>query len=130
VLWADRADKAFPVKSLLDAGAHVVFGSDAPVSALDPWVQIAAAVTRTDDDRDPWHPEQAITVSQAIACSTRSTVSPGQVADIAVLDADPVWLERALTKKPSELSAALRSLPVWMTVVGGRVTYRGGAEDV
>jgi predicted amidohydrolase YtcJ len=129
VLWSDRADKAFPVKSLLDAGAHVVFGSDAPVSALDPWVQIAAAVTRTDDEREPWHPEQAITVSQAIACSTRSTISPGQVADVVVLDADPVWLERALSKKPSELATALRSLPVWMTVVGGRVTYRGGAEE-
>jgi predicted amidohydrolase YtcJ len=123
VLWSDRVDKAFPVKSLLDAGAHVVFGSDAPVSALDPWVQIAAAVTRTDDEREPWHPEQAITVSQAIACSTRSTISPGQAADVVVLDADPIWLERALSKKPSELSRALRALPVWMTVVEGRVTY-------
>lgn len=129
VLWSDRADKAFPAKSLLDAGAHVVFGSDAPVSALDPWLQIAAAVTRTDDDREPWHPEQAITVSQAIACSTRSTLSPGQVADVVVLDADPVWIERALSKKPSELSTALRSLPVWMTVMSGRVTYGGETED-
>jgi predicted amidohydrolase YtcJ len=129
VLWSDRADKAFPAKSLLDAGAHVVFGSDAPVSALDPWVQIAAAVTRTDDDREPWHPEQAITVSQAIACSTRSTISPGQRADLVVLDADPVWLEQALAKKPSELSRALRALPVWLTVADGRVTYRGGSED-
>jgi predicted amidohydrolase YtcJ len=129
VLWSDRADKAFPVKSLLDAGAHVVFGSDAPVSSLDPWVQIAAAVTRTDDEREPWHPEQAISVSQAIACSTRSTLSPGQVADVVVLDADPVWLERALSKKPSELSAALRSLPVWLTVVDGRVSFRGDTED-
>jgi predicted amidohydrolase YtcJ len=129
VLWSDRVDKAFPVKSLLDAGAHVVFGSDAPVSALDPWVQIAAAVTRTDDDREPWHPEQAISVSEAIACSTRSMLSPGQVADVVVLDADPLWLERALSKKPSELSRALRSLPVWLTVVNGRVTYREGTED-
>ncbi len=129
VLWSDRVDEAFPAKSLLDAGAHVVFGSDAPVSALDPWLQIAAAVTRTDDERDPWRPEQAITVSQAIGCSTRSTISAGQVADVVVLDADPVWLERALEKKPSELSRALRALPIWMTVVEGRVTYRGGAED-
>jgi predicted amidohydrolase YtcJ len=129
VLWSDRADKAFPAKSLLDAGAHVVFGSDAPVSALDPWVQIAAAVTRTDDEREPWHPEQAITVAQAIACSTRSTVSPGQVADVVVLDADPVWLERALAKKPSELSRALRALPVWMTVVEGRVSFRSPSDE-
>jgi len=128
VLWSDRADKAFPAKSLLDAGAHVVFGSDAPVSALDPWVQIAAAVTRTDDEREPWHPEQAISVSEAIACSTRSTLSPGQVADVVVLDADPVWLERALSKKPSELSRALRALPVWLTVVDGRATYRGSVD--
>ena len=129
VLWSDRADNAFPAKSLLDAGAHVVFGSDAPVSTLDPWVQIAAAVTRTDDEREPWHPEQAITVSQAIACSTRSTISPGEVGDIVVLDADPVWLEKALARRPSELSRALRALPVWMTMVEGRVSFRSPSEE-
>ena len=129
VLWSDRADNAFPARSLLDAEAHVVFGSDAPVSTLDPWVQIAAAVTRTDDEREPWHPEQAITVSQAIACSTRSTITAGQVADVVVLDADPAWLERALAKKPSELSRALRALPVWMTVVEGRVSYRASSGE-
>lgn len=128
-LWSDRADRAFPVKSLLDAGVHVVFGSDAPVSTLDPWVQIAAAVTRTDDERPPWHPEQAITVSQAIACSTRSTIEPGQVADLVVVDADPLWLERALATKPTELSQALRSIGVWMTIVDGRVSHRKSEDD-
>ena len=131
-LWVDRADRAFPAKSLLDSGAMVVFGSDAPVSTLDPWVQIAAAVTRTDDDREPWHKDQAVSVAQAILCSTRTTIEVGQPADLAVLDADPYWLEGALGSRPSELSKALRAMPVWLTVVGGRVTHRGetiGGDD-
>lgn len=123
-LWADRADRAFPAKSLLDSGAHVVFGSDAPVSTLDPWVQIAAAVTRTDDDREPWQKDQAVSVAQAIQCSTRTTIEVGQPADLAILDADPYWLEGALGSRPSELSKALRAMPVWMTVVGGRKTFQ------
>jgi predicted amidohydrolase YtcJ len=83
----------------------------------------AAAVTRTDDDREPWHGEQAIGVAEAISCSTRSTVDVGQPADLAILDADPYWLETALSKTPSALSKALRELPVWLTMVDGRVTH-------
>jgi len=127
--WSDRADRAFPLKSLLDAGVHVVFGSDAPVSPLDPWVQIAAAVTRTDDDRRPWHEEQTITIRQALACSTRNRVALGEPADLAVVDVDPVWLEGAFVGRPQELSRALRALPVALTVLGGRITHRDFGED-
>ena len=130
--WFDRVERAFPLRSLLDSGADVVFGSDAPVSALDPWVQIAAAVTRTDDERPPWRGEQCVSVAQAIACSTRTTIEVGQPADLAVLDADPYWIAAALSNRPQELSRALRSMSVALTVVGGRVTHSGnriGGDD-
>lgn len=112
--WAGRTDRAFMLRSLLDAGAELLLGSDAPVAALDPWVTIAAAVGRTRDGREPWHPEQAITTGQAIAASVRTSVAVGERADIAILDADP-WVAT-----PDEL----RIMPVAGTLLGGRFTHR------
>ena len=66
----------------LDEGVTLLLGSDAPVSPLDPWRTLAAAVGRARDGREPWHPEQAITATEAIAASTRSRLEVGQPADI------------------------------------------------
>ena len=44
----------------------VANGSDAPIEELDPLAGIRAGVLRTIDDRDAWHPEQALTVEQAL----------------------------------------------------------------
>jgi predicted amidohydrolase YtcJ len=49
--WAGRTRRAFQLRALLDAGAVLAMGSDAPVAPLDPWVTIAAAVHRTRDGR-------------------------------------------------------------------------------
>lgn len=128
VYWADRSNRAFALRSLVDAGATLVLGSDAPVSPLDPWVTIAAAVTRTRDGREPWHYEQALTVAEAIGFSTRSTVEPGQPADLVILEADPMWLVQALGTDHAAVSAALRALPVVATIAAGRVTHRAGKK--
>ncbi len=121
--WADRTERVLPLRWLVDSGAQVVFGSDAPVSPLDPLVQIAAAVARTDDQRPPWHGEHALTVMEAISCSTRSTLEVGQPADIVALGADPLWLEGALSGQPGTLYSAIASLPVDLTLVDGRVSH-------
>jgi predicted amidohydrolase YtcJ len=112
-LWAGRTSDAFPLASLLRAGARLAFGSDAPVAPLDPWVAIAAAVGRTRDGREPWHAEQAIPVEAALAASMRSTIAPGEPADLAVLDRDP------LTAGPDDL----RTMPVAATLLAGRFTH-------
>jgi len=115
VHWAGRTDRAFILRSLLDAGASLRLGSDAPVAPLDPWVSIAAAVTRSRDGREPWHAEQRITVEQALAASTRGDddrVDVGRVADLIVVPMDPFTCDRA----------ALRTMPVDLTLLGGRVT--------
>ncbi len=109
--WDGRAGRSFPLRSLLDAGAELALGSDAPVAPLDPWVTMAAAVTRGRGGREPWHPEQAITPAQALAASTRVALEVGQAADIVVVDADPADPE------------ALRGMPVAATLVGGRFSY-------
>jgi predicted amidohydrolase YtcJ len=114
--WAGRTARAFPYRSLHDAGATLEFGSDAPVAPLDPWAAIAAAVTRTGDDRPPWHPEQALDLATAIAASTggRTTVEAGDPADLVLAGRDVTGLP------PDEL----RDLPVLATVLDGGLTHR------
>ena len=114
--WADRADRAYPFASLLAAGARLEFGTDAPVSPLDPWAAISAAVTRTDDDRPPWQPQECIDRRAALAASTRGRtgIVVGDVADLVVVDDDPLTC-------PVE---ALRDPGVALTLLQGRPTHR------
>ena len=112
--WAGRTARSFMLRSLLEAGATLALGSDAPVAPLDPWITMGAAVGRSRDGREPWHPEQAISTSQALAASVRSSVAEGEPGDLVVLDADPL----ALTAEQ------LRSMPVAATLLGGRFTHR------
>jgi predicted amidohydrolase YtcJ len=117
--WAGRTRRAFVFRALLDAGAALTLGSDAPVAPLDPWVTIAAATHRARDGRDRWHPEQEITVSEALAASVplgrRSLiVRVGDAADLIVLDGDP------FTATPD----GLRQMRVVATMLAGSWTHR------
>ncbi|HEU4668441.1 MAG TPA: amidohydrolase family protein [Arthrobacter sp.] len=117
--WAGRTDRAFPLRSLLDAGASLLLGSDAPVAPLEPWAAMAAATLRArDDGRGPWHPQEAITREQAVTASARGRfrVCAGDAADLVLLDGDPLTV-------PDEVFAAM---PVAATLLGGRFTYDGG----
>ena len=111
--WADRADRCYPFRALHEAGVRLTLGSDAPVAPMDPSFAISAAVTRTRDGREPWHPEQALPAAVALAASVRSRVAPGRPADLAVLDADPLG-------DPG----VLRTMPVAATLLAGRWTHR------
>jgi predicted amidohydrolase YtcJ len=109
--WAGRTARSYAFRSLLDAGATLVFGSDAPVSPLDPWLGMAAAVSRSRGGREPWHPEQCVSNAEALAASTRTTVAVGQPADLVVTELDPLT------------TPALRGMPVVATLLGGRFTH-------
>jgi len=115
-IWADRAARAFPYRSLAEAGARLLMGSDAPVAPLDPWGTIAAAVHRSGDDRESWHSEQELSRDAAIAASVRGAVVVGEQADLVAVDLDPL---RATAQQ-------LRAMPVALTMVGGRITHRSG----
>jgi predicted amidohydrolase YtcJ len=113
--WHGRTSRAFPYRSLLESGATLEIGSDAPVAPLDPWDGIASAVARTDDDRPPWHPEQAIPLPDALAAASggRRGIAVGDIADLMITAADPSSLS------PSDL----RALPVTATILGGHPTH-------
>ncbi|HJE58023.1 MAG TPA: amidohydrolase family protein [Nocardiopsis listeri] len=113
--WPGRTGRAFALVSLQRAGATLRLGSDAPVSPLDPWIAISAAVSRSREGRRPWHPEQRIGVESALAAGTRGRVGvvTGEPADLVVVERDPLSC-------PAE---ELRTMPVAATLLGGRFTW-------
>jgi predicted amidohydrolase YtcJ len=119
--WPDRADRCFPLRSLLDAGVTLAMGSDAPVAALDPWLAMAAAVHRSADEREPWNSAESLTAAEALAAGTdgQTTVAPGSRGDIVLLDDDPLreFGDSATTGKH------LRDMRVAATLVAGRPTH-------
>jgi len=120
--WAEKTDRAYAYRSLWDSEALVANGSDAPIEELDPWAGICAGVLRTIDERPAWHPEQRLTLEQALIATCvnpawlagdewrRGKLIPGFLADLVVLDRDPFTVEQ------EELS----SIQVVATMVGGR----------
>ncbi|MGV8845583.1 amidohydrolase [Tessaracoccus sp.] len=106
-IWPTATDRAFPLRSLLDAGAALHFGSDAPVSPLDPWLAMHMAV------HQPHRPDQALTPAQALAASTRSRVTVGSPADLVLVPHSPSRLERG----------QFTSEQCLVTMVGGEITH-------
>ena len=119
--WGSQTGLAYPMRTLVDAGANVVFGSDAPVAALDPWGTIADAVARTRGGRDAWRDGEALDVTTALAASTglgtadEVLIGPGTTADIAFCDADPFSAD----------ATTLRGMSVGATMIAGRITHLG-----
>lgn len=111
--WAAQSAVGYPLASFVSAGIPLRFGSDAPVAALDPWQGIAAAVARSNDDREPWVPEERLSVDAALSASTRSSLRPGETADIVLCGADPQTAD----------ARTLRSMPIGATILGGRATH-------
>lgn len=120
-LWPDRGARCFPLRDLLDAGVDVRLGSDAPVSPLDPWLEMAAAVHRSADDRPAWHPEQAISAAEALACSTdgQGPLRVGSRGDVVLLESDPT----TFAGDSAEIAARLRAVRPLATFLGGREVY-------
>jgi predicted amidohydrolase YtcJ len=89
-LWADRLERAYPFRQLLDAGVRLAGGSDAPVEELDPLAGLRAAA------------ECGVTRDEALTSFTshpawlegvedrRGALSPGFDADLVMLDGDRV----------------------------------------
>ncbi|WP_295852048.1 amidohydrolase family protein [uncultured Microbacterium sp.] len=118
-IWAEQSAQPYPLRALADSGANLRFGSDAPVAPLDPWAAMASAVFRTRDGRDAWQPHQRVGIDTAIAASTAggstapAEISPGAVADLVIVGADPLTADER----------GLRAMPVRATLLAGRVTH-------
>lgn len=120
-----RAERSFAFRWMLDDGVELAFGSDAPVSPLDPWLAMAAAVHRSADARAAWHPEQSLTVQESLAASVdgQATVQPGNRGDLILLDRDPLAAEPDEVTDTAALAARLRGTEVCATIVAGVVVH-------
>ena len=117
--WSDRLDRTYSFGALLESGALLANGSDAPVEELEPWAGVVAAVL------DHWRDDQRLTLEQALhaVCvapawlshdeRVRGTLVPGRYADLVVLDRDPFACE------PEEL----REVQIVATMLAGRWTH-------
>jgi predicted amidohydrolase YtcJ len=119
--WPDRANRCFPLQSMIRSGVALAMGSDAPVAQLDPWHAMAAAVHRSTDEREPWNPAEALMAAQALAASTdgQRTLATGSRGDVVLVDDDPL--------RPCGDTGAtakhLRNMHVAATIVAGRATH-------
>jgi len=119
---------AYPFRTLLDTGAMLAFGSDAPVVPFNPFLGIYTAVTRKRSPDYPpggWYPEERITVEEAVRGYTvggayatsqediRGTIAPGKLADMVVLS-------RNIFKIPED---EIRDVKVDMTIFDGEIVY-------
>lgn len=118
-------------RSLLDLGAAVAFGSDAPIEPERPMYGIHAAVTRQDRTGRPdggFEPHERVSVAEALHAYSAGAayaaglddrvgrIAPGQYADIVALASDPTTVD------PSELA----NIAVAATIVDGNVAYDAG----
>src|SRR5205823_13712802 len=62
---------AYAWRSLLDAGAIIINGTDGPVEPINPLASFYASVTRKMADGAPFFPEQCMTRIEALHSYTR-----------------------------------------------------------
>ncbi len=127
-----RSREAYPLQSLRDQGVTLAFGSDAPVMPMNPLLGLYTAVTRKRVTGQPpggWHPEECITVEDAVRAYTldaahasgeeriKGSIAAGKLADLVVLSHN-------IFEAPEEV---LRKTRVEMTVFDGAVVYAAEA---
>lgn len=120
----ERWPLSYAWRTLKEAGAHVVFASDWPVSRVDPIPGIQAAVLRK-----AWaegDPDQSFSLREALAGYTiegayaefmehrKGRLKPGYLADLVVLSADIEAIEPGFLHRVHPVS----------TICGGKITYQ------
>jgi predicted amidohydrolase YtcJ len=126
--WGARCRLAYAWRTLLEAGAPLAFGSDAPVEPPRASLGLACAVARLTADGEPFEPGQAIPLDAALHAYTagaarlaggflgRGTLTVGEPADLVVWDRD----------LHATAPAALAEARPRLTVLAGEIVYDFG----
>jgi len=122
-----RAARAIATREWLQEGVTVALGSDTPTTPwTTPQVTLFGAVSRITYSRKRYHPEQALTIQEALRAhimgsayagheeGIKGSLEPGKYADLAVWTKDPYAVA---TKE-------LWDIPVALTMVGGRIVHQ------
>lgn len=115
----------YPLGRLLKNGVQVAAGSDCPIGPANPMLGIYAGVSRRTDTGNPVLPEEKVSPKEMIRMYTDSaarvnfeeeikgSITPGKVADLVVLSADPTRIS----------VDEIKNIRVEMTILGGRVIW-------
>jgi len=125
-----RLEGTYAWRELLDGGAVIPGGSDAPVELINPFHGIYAAISRKKRSGQPdggWHPEQKITREEALRAFTiwgayasfqehaRGSIETGKKANLTIIDRDVMICPEA----------DIRDTAVVATVLSGETAYGG-----
>ena len=133
--WGTRAHRSYPWRALLDHGALLAFGSDAPVEEPGVAWGIHAAVTREDRKAGggAFTPGQCVSLDQALTAYTEAParlagwwprigrLAAGAAADLVV------WSDDLHRLPPGRLGSAR---PRWTVLAGEAFARDGGQSDV
>lgn len=123
--YGDRVDVMYPARDFIEKGIIAAFGSDAPVTFLDPLLGIHAAVNRKTIGEKSVGENQRIEIMEAIRAYTwngayasfeedqKGSIEAGKLADFVVLDSSILNQDKCLIKE----------LKVELTMIGGEVLY-------
>lgn len=122
---ADRVARFCPCHDADELGLPYNLHTDAPITPVDPLIQVCTAVTRTSRKGTVYGPDQAVTVMSALKAVTihaaflnfeehvKGSLTPGKYADMVLLAENP------LTVAPEHI----KDIAVLRTYVGGDVVY-------
>ncbi|MDE2364796.1 MAG: amidohydrolase [Hyphomicrobiales bacterium] len=136
VLGAERTQRCHPIRSLMAAGAELVYGSDWPAAApdVDPWIGLSGMLTRRHpNDAYPGSvgPNEAVGLDEALPLFTvNGARAMGREALTGALkpeySADFIVLDRDLYAIAPEAVAETRVL---MTVFSGEVVMERSPQE-
>jgi predicted amidohydrolase YtcJ len=124
----DRLDWVSPMRSMRAAGVRVAFGSDAPLAPCAPLAALDTAVTRKVAGGAQLCPQEGLSVADALECYTQAAaqgageetelgaIAPGMLADLAILDGNPL-------AQPDRLG----QMGVAATILDGQLVWQAGA---
>ncbi|WP_337020167.1 amidohydrolase [Oceanobacillus massiliensis] len=123
-----RLMNAYAWKTFLKHNINCAGGSDAPVEQVDPLLGIEAAVLRKSSfDGEIYNPEERLSVYEAVHLyTTGSAYAIGQETERGLIKenykADFTILDEDIFKVDHE---KIHEIPIAMTVVNGRIVYKG-----
>jgi predicted amidohydrolase YtcJ len=130
--WGDRAESnGYPLATLVDAGAVLAFGTDAPVEAIDPWPGIEIARTRRSpawpQGTEAFGPQEALPLDIALRAACLGgpiiTAEPDRGRLILGQRADLVVIPSGALGEPVEVGGPLGRVRPRLVLVDGETAF-------
>lgn len=126
VLGPERANRISPLREIADAGINYTLHQDPPICKPNMLFSVHNAVNRTtkggrvlgeDQKLSVWEALKGITINGAYQCfeeESKGTLEVGKIADLVVLDKNPLETD----------PTAIKDIKVLETIKYGKVIYR------